>query len=136
MKTIARLILCLSLLVAVISCAHLQPGADPLIVRCEQVETNAALTINLVMTVEKAAQPYFKSNLPTFDAWAEAMRQPVNIQGTNWPKGLAVIVSLDMVKRDYKASRATSNALYEAIATVEGIANAASYWLNTTTNRP
>ncbi len=117
-------------------CASLQPGADPLVVRCEQLETNAASTLNLVVTIDNSARTFFATNLPPFHQFCESLRAPVVVNGIVYPQALGGIASLDAIKVNYEASRSSSNALYSAVVALESTVGQATQWLSQLTNRP
>ncbi len=79
------------------------------------------------------------TNAPAFHQFCEWLRQPQTVAdsyGTNTlPRGLAMLMSVDDIKNDYEASRASSNALLEALATLQSTANQASSWSSVITNQ-
>ena len=120
---------------AFLGCAHVAPGQDPLIVRAEQAETVAANTFNLVVTVDDANRPFFIANVPEFHKFAEWLRQPVFVDGTNQlPQGLAIVKNLDNVKLSYKSAQASSNVFFTTIIVLESTVSQAAGWLSKTTN--
>jgi hypothetical protein len=122
-------------------CAALKPGADALVVRAEQTETLADSTFGLFLHLENDQRGFYRTNAPELHALAEWLRQPQVIDGVSYARADAMIVSLNGVKRAYKASRGTeagagnSNLLVTAIATISESARQASGWLNVITNR-
>lgn len=111
-----------------LGCAHLQSGADPLVVRAEQVETAGKATVDLLFNLDNADRGFWRTNAPAFHSFVENLRKPVQTSAGTTAKGYAVLISLDDVKRDYKASRTSSNALWEAIATAEPVVSQAAAW--------
>lgn len=118
-------------------CATLQPGADPLVVRVEQAETSAKSSFQLVLSVDQLDRGFWRTNAPAFHGYCEWLRVPTAYQVTNTlPRYRVLLLSLDDVKRDYKAARSSSNALFTALATLNSAANQASAWLQIVTNKP
>lgn len=101
-------------------CALLQPGADPLIVRTEQSESIGYSLFETVQTVDNSNRSFWQTNAPGYHAFCDWLRQPVVLDQTNlFPRGLAMLHSLDTVKLDYKQGYATTNALITALSTVD-----------------
>ena len=121
-----------------IGCATLKPGADPLVVRTEQALTMGKSSFDLVVLFDHANRPFWATNAPAFHAFAEWLRQPQPVpEITNTlPRAAAMLYSLDVIKRDYQASKASSNYLWSALVTFESAANQASAWLVVATNAP
>ncbi|MGO8839463.1 MAG: hypothetical protein ACLP7I_12025 [Limisphaerales bacterium] len=118
-------------------CASTQPGADPLVVNVERAETVGQSTFTLLLDVDNSNRPYWQTNAPAFHTFCQWLRQPQTIEGTNTqPRAIALLLSLDDVKLDYKAAQTSSNALTEALATFQGVLSQASAWstLITSTN--
>lgn len=110
----------LILLVSLCSCVHLDKGADPIVVRAEQSASVAAATFDTFLKIDNSNRDFFRTNLPPFHGFAEYLRAPIVINGTNLlPRGLAFVISLQSVKQAYKAGTATSNVLVTAIAVLE-----------------
>ena len=112
-----------------IGCSSLQPGADPLVVNAERVETVGKSTFDLVLNLDNSNRPYWQSNAPAFHDFCQWLRQPQTIEQTNTlPRAAAMLLSLDDVKLDYQSARSSSNALVEALATFQGVLNQAQAW--------
>ncbi len=114
-------ILCAALLVvALAGCVNLQKGADPIVVRAEQSETVATATFDTFLKIDNGNREFFRTNFPPMHAFAEYLRSPVFLNGTNvLPRGLAFVSSLEAVKESYKHGAANSNVLATAIAVLE-----------------
>jgi hypothetical protein len=125
-----------SLLIWLPGCAHLQPGADPVVVRCEQVETDAKASFDLALHVEAANAPFWATNVPAFHNFCNWLRTPTTIGSTNLPRCSAMLLSLNDLKHDYEAGEASSNALVLAFTTIDGLGSEASNWLTVVTNTP
>jgi hypothetical protein len=124
------------------ACAHLQPGADPLVVRAEQTETVAKGSFDFVLNFDNADRGLWRSNAPAFHAFCEWLRQPMPYAGlgvgvgvTELPRDAVMLLQFDDIKMAYKGSRATSNALDEAIITLSSFAKQASAWSTIITNK-
>jgi len=137
MKTIRnQLFPLLAIALLVFGCAKLQPGADPLIVRAEQTEQVAKATFDLVLNVDHSDRGFWRTNAPAFHGFCEWLRQPQPVWGTNvLPRASAMIANLDTVKLDYRAARASSNALITALLTLSSAVDQASAWSIIVTNR-
>ena len=105
---------------AVSGCAALQKGSDPLVVRAEQTQSIAYSAFETAMLVDNANRTFWKTNTPAFHLWCENMREPIVFNGTNiFPRGIAILKTLDDVKLSYKAGYSGTNALMTALAVVE-----------------
>lgn len=142
MKNLRIVPLCILLILSIgfllPGCAHLQPGADPLIVRTEQLQTVATSSFDLVLQTDQLDRGFWSTKAPAFHNFCEWLRQPQSVPGLANPlqRDLAMLWNLDQVKLAYKSSKVSSNALLEAIATVESAANQAAAWITITTNKP
>lgn len=128
--------LALSIVMAVTiftACTSLQPGADPLVVRTEQLETVAKTTFDAVLKVDHTDRGFWRTNAPAFHKFCEWLRQTQVIGNKQLPRASAMILTLDNIKVDYKAGRASSNALVTAVTTLQGTLTAANSWLSITT---
>jgi hypothetical protein len=111
-------------------CAHLAPGADPVVVRVEQTETIAKTTFDQVLSIDNSQRAFYATNAPGFHNFCEWLRQPQTAEGTNTlPRCTAMLVSLDDVKLDYKAAHVSSNAVFTVLQTVTGAMAQANEWL-------
>ena len=119
-----------------LGCAQLQPGADPLVVNTERTETIAKTTFDLVMQVDNTDRGFWRTNAPAFHSFVEWLREPQTVQTNTLPRCLAMILSVDDVKLDYRAARASSNDLATAVLTLHGALNQAGAWLTVVTNKP
>lgn len=107
---------------AIVGCAKLLPGSNPLVVRTEQLETQAYGTFDLFLKFDDQAM----ANPTLSNSWATSahpfatyLRKPV-VNGTNTvPFGIATILSLDQIKLSYESGVATSNSLLTAIDVLE-----------------
>jgi len=118
-------------------CATVAPGNDPIVVRAEQVEAGAIASFDLVLNLDQANRPFWRTNAPGFHQFCEFLRAPqvVNITNTA-PRGVAMVLSLQQVKADYRASRASSNLLEVAISTLSSAVGQAKSWMSIVTNTP
>jgi len=120
-----------------VSCAHLQPGTDALVVRAEQVESAAKATFDLVLNVDHADRGFWRTNAPAFHGYCEWLRQPTVVWVTNvLPRATAMIVSLNNIKTEYIMASGSSNALVSAIAVLQSAATEANAWSVIVTNHP
>lgn len=98
----------------------LQPGADAFVVRVEQTETIGYSTLDTFLKIDDSNRGFWRTNLPAMHHFAEYLRVPVTLDVTNsFPRWAGYIYSLDRVKLDYKAGRATSNEVVTVLATAE-----------------
>ncbi len=111
-----------------VGCAHLDANADPLVVRTEQTLTSGKAGFDLVLHVEDANRAFYRTNAPGFHEFCEWLRQPQTIGTNTLPRAAAMLYSLDMVKLDYKASRATSNQLFISLTTAASALAQANQW--------
>lgn len=120
---------------AISGCVRLQPGADPLVVRVEQTETIAYSTFDMVLNVNNANRPFWRTNAPPFHSFCEWLRQPITVNVTNTlPRAAAMIMQMNVVKNDYKAGKAGSNAVNTILITLQSALNQASAWSVIVTN--
>lgn len=103
-------------------CATLDPGADPLVVRTEQLLDGTTNLFGTIVHVDNANRDFYRSNAPAFHRLAESLRQPVLLPGqpTLVPWGEALVVNAWQTKQAYKQARTAgnSNALYLAWVTL------------------
>lgn len=133
---LAPALLCLGLLSAV-SCAVLKPGADPIVVRTEQLEQTSLASFQLILKTDNLDRGFWRTNAPAFHNYVEWLRKPTIYRMTNvLPRYRVLLLSLDDVKQDYKAARASSNDLYTAFAVFNSVAQQTSAWLTILSNQP
>lgn len=116
-------------------CANIQPGEDPLVVRCEQTEATAKASFDMVLNIDHADRGFWKTNAPAFHSFCEWLRQPQVVNQTNeLPRASAMIWSLNNVKVNYQIGRQTSNDVVTALLTLQGAVNEAQAWVTVTKN--
>lgn len=126
-----------ALLLIVPGCAHLAPGADPVIVRVEQTESDARSTFSTLLKVDNQNRSYWATNAPAFHNYCEWLRAPIDLGGTNiLPRDLAMIVSLNDVKRLYKSGLVQSNDLAQTQADLIAVVTDAMMWIKSTKTAP
>lgn len=136
-KQVVPLLAFAAVFLGAIGCAHLQPGADPIVVNVERTETVAKSSFDLVLNVDNSKRSFFATNAPGFHNFCEWLRAPQTVEETNsLPRASALLVSLDDVKLAYKAGRATSNEVYALLYTVQSAESQASAWMTVVTNQP
>ncbi len=123
-------ILALIGLCALFGCAAIQPGADPLIVRAEQAEQIADSTFSLFLHLEYENRERIQS-VPQIHSYAEWLREPQPVHGTNMPRAVALVFSLNDVKAAYRANAANSNLLVTATSTLTEALKQAADWTAT-----
>lgn len=117
-------------------CATVQPSNDVLVVRTEQTLTVAEGTFLFTLQVDNSDRGFWRTNAPAFHRFAEDLRTPTSYHGTNTlPRWRVGLLSVNDVKTDYKASKASSNALATALATLTSLQGQALAWLTIVTNR-
>lgn len=104
MKT--NLLLICSVLVIGLGCANLKPGADPVIVRAEQVEQVAFATFDTFVHLVAQHEDEVKERVPAAYQFAEWLRAK---GPSGLPRGIALVKSLDTVRKAYKANRTPEN---------------------------
>jgi hypothetical protein len=120
-----------------LGCVALEKGADPLVVRVEQTETTAKATFDLILKVDHLDRGFWRTNAPAFHNFCEWLRQPQPVWKTNTlPRASAMLAGVNDIKLEYKAARASSNAVMTALATLQETLNQASAWSAIVTNRP
>src|ERR1051326_1289997 len=102
-----------------VGCAPLQPGADPLLVRTEQIEKAAASTFDFLLNIDDANRDFYRTNAPQFHAAMEKLREKEDFHGTNYPRSIAVVLRLNEVKTAYRTDRSNSNFLATAVTGLE-----------------
>lgn len=120
----------LAIAVLVVGCAALQPGADPLVVRAEQVQTVARSTFDFVLTLDNTDRGFWRTNAPAFHGFCTALREPVPYKGAPMPRVLYVQLQLDDLKLAYKGAKTitNSNALYTALLVLQELSAQAAAW--------
>lgn len=114
-------------------CATLAPGADPLVVRTEQVQSIAGPGIDFVLHFDNADRGFWRTNAPPFHNFCEWLRTPIPYtNGTTLPRAILMQVNVDDLKQAYKFSKTSgnSNALYTALGTLSAALNQATSWSN------
>lgn len=104
MKTLRSLALVLFAFAAIVftGCAGLKPGADPLVVRCEQAEQVAFSTFDTFVHLVADHEAEVKARVPAAYVFAEWLRAKAP---DGQPRGLAMVASLGSVRRAYAANR-------------------------------
>lgn len=116
-------------LLAVPACKHLDSGADPLVVRVEQVQTTAKGAFDLVLNIDNANRNFYRTNVAGFHNFCEWLRVPTpTSDGGTLPRASAMLWSLDAEKLAYKTGTATSNSVVTALNVVIETANQATVW--------
>lgn len=123
------------------ACAHLNPGADPLLVRAEQGQVDAKATIDLVLHTEASNYGFWRTNAPGFYQFCEIqLKAPTTIQTasgpTNVARSIAYLWQVDQAKLAYKAARSASNSnqLYSILVGLSLLANDSMAWMINATN--
>lgn len=110
-------------------CSTVQPGEDPLVVRTEQTEATAKASFDLVLNIDHANRPFWRTNAPAFHSFCEWLRQPQTVDLTNTlPRASALIWQLNTVKNNYMLARAGSNDVVTALTTLQSAVNQAQAW--------
>jgi len=123
------LALCCAVLCLAPGCSPIQPGADPIIVQTERAETVGKASFDLILHADNTDRAFWETNAPAFHEFCEWLRQPITIEGTNTlPRASALILQLDDVKLDYESARTSSNALWVACTTFQGLVSQAQAW--------
>lgn len=117
------------------ACAHLDPSADPLVVNAERLEAVATSAFDSAVNLDNSNRPFWQTNAPAFHAFAEWLRAPVVIEQQGaFPRGLAMVKLVDDAKLTYKANRAQSNILLNAVADLQTAVIQAQSWNNIISN--
>lgn len=103
MKNLAILLLLLPLMFA--GCASLKPGADPLVVRCQQTERMAFETLDTFLRIERSQAARIRAVAPSVSDFAGWLREPL----ADGPRGISLVKSLGAVRRAYQADRSDGN---------------------------
>jgi hypothetical protein len=116
-----------------VSCAPLQPEANPLVVRVEQTQQTARATFDLILAVNHTHRDFWRTNAPAYHQFCEWLRAPITYDSpeygpTNIPRALMLQFQLDDLKTAYLAARASSNDLYTALATFRQTLDLAQAW--------
>lgn len=118
-------------------CAGLAPGADPLVVRTEQLETVAYSALDNTVSLDNADRGFWRTNAPAFHGFCEWLREPVPTPtNPNEPRGLGMILLLDSAKVSYEANKSQSNTLLNALSALQIVLNQAAAWQTIITNQP
>lgn len=118
-----------SIVLVFVGCATLQPGADPLVVRAQQLETTADASFQLVVSVDNSDRGFWRTNAPAFHNFAEWLRTPVpTASNPNEPRGLGMILLVDADVLAYRANKSQSNILISAISDLSLVAAQAQAW--------
>lgn len=120
---------CFAALLVISGCTTLAPGADPLVVRAEQLETTANASFDLVVAVDNANRGFWLTNAPAFHQFAEWLRAKVPVpNNADQRRGVAMILLVDSAKLTYQANHSQSNLLIQAVSDLQAAANQAAAW--------
>lgn len=122
-----------SILATIQGCATLAPGADPLVVRTEQVQSIAGPGIDFVLHFDNSDRGFWRTNAPPFHNFCEWLRTPIPYtNGATLPRAILMQVNVDDLKQAYKFSKTSgnSNALYTALGTLSAALTQATSWSN------
>ncbi len=111
-----------------IGCAHLQPGADSLIVRAEQIETVADSAFDSVVKLDSSNRQFWLTNAPAFHQFAEWLRQPVPVGTNTLRRGIAMVTQLNSAKLDYRQNHSQSNLLISLTLDLQSAVTQAQAW--------
>lgn len=130
MRTKLYTALALAFAIIVVGCATLNPGADPLVVRVEQVETSASATFDMVLRVDNAQRGFWITNAPAFHNFCEWLRTQTPYSTNTVARCVAMQLNVDDLKLAYKSAKTTgnSNALYTAFGVLTAAVGQASAW--------
>ena len=121
-------------------CAPLAPGADPVVVRAQQLEASAKSSFDAFLQIDYAGGPLLASNAPAVHQFANWLRQPqsVALGGTNvtLPRDLAYVVGLDNVIQAYRSGKATSNDVATAMLVISSAVSQSTQFMASLTNSP
>lgn len=126
------------LLTTGMSCRRLDPSADPIVVRTEQALEMGRATFLFTLQVNDKDRDFFRARTPEFHAFCETLRRPTPypLTSTNLlPQWRVWLLSVDDVKRDYKAGRATGDAVLTSLSVLNGLLEQAEAWNTVITNR-
>lgn len=125
-----RTLTALALAALVVSCASLNKGADPLVVRTEQVQTAARATFDLVLTVDNTDRGFWRTNAPAFHNFCEWLRTPSNYKGATVPRCISAELLVDDAKTSYKVAKnvTNSNTLWTAVLVLQELSAQATAW--------
>ena len=119
-----------------IGCASIEPGEDPLVIRCEQLEYTAKANFDLILNVNNLDRGFWRTNSPQFHNFCEWLRQPQVVWITNTlPRASAMIANLDAIKNTYKMNKSASNDVITVLATLQAFAEQAGSWAGVVTNQ-
>jgi len=129
MRTKTKFILAFALCVGLfIGCAHLDKGADPLIVRAEQIETVADSAFDSVVKLDSANRQFWLTNAPAFHSFAEWLRTPVPVGTNTVRRGIAMVQQLNYAKLDYRQNHSQSNLLISLTMDLQNALSQAQAW--------
>ena len=119
-------------------CAKIQPGADPIVVRTERTLQSAQATFQFALQVDNQDRGFWRMKAPAFHEFCNTLRVPTPypLDSTNlYPQYRVWLLSLNDLKNDYKAGRASSNHLFVGLNVLSGSLNQAGAWLTIVSNR-
>lgn len=123
------------ILALLVSCATLQPGADPFVVRVEQTQTGALATFDFILRIDHSNRSFWLTNAPGFHNFAEWLRTPQAYGTNSVSRCVAMQLNVDDLKMAYKASKTTgsSNVLWSAWAMLNAAIVQSTSWSNIVT---
>lgn len=116
-------------------CATLDPNADPLVVRTEQIQRGADATFDFVLHVDNADRGFWRTNAPAFHTFCEGLRTMVPYGTGTIQRVLAAELNVQQLKVRYKTNRdsGNSNALFQASSALSTLVVQANSWSNIVT---
>lgn len=125
--------------ILLLGCAQLKPGADPVVVRAEQTAQLANSTFELFLRLENDRRAFYRTNAPELHAAAEWLRSRMAVtlpdgSQTNVARCDAMIINLLNVTGAYQAGLADRKNVVSAINLVSAAVKESSTWLGVITN--
>ena len=117
------------LLALAVGCGTVQPGADPIIVNAERLQTSAKASFELVLKLDHSNRAFWQQNAPAFHTFCETLRKPTPYPGrTALPQYRVWLLKLDDAKLAYKEGRTDGQPLANAINLIETAVTQANAW--------
>jgi len=116
-----------------LGCAHLMPGADPLVVRTEQAQSGANATFDFVLHLDDNNRGFWRTNAPAFHQFCEWLRTPLQYKASQEvPRAVLMQLDVDDLKTAYKMNKsaANSNVLFTAVGTLTYAIGQSMSWSN------
>lgn len=114
------LMLAMIVVMTSMGCRTVKPGNDVIVVRAEQAQDMAFETIVTFLKLEHSQRAVVKQKWPKVHAFAEFLREDIQIGEVKMSRGFTYVVSMNNVKLAYKVNKTEENRM-QLIASIAAL---------------